>query len=909
MTPLFTFNANSAQRGTLDMHARSKQARRLRAALCTTVSIGSVFLASSAYAQDAQPTALTHVLRYDARGLLVGEIAPDPDGGGPLGFAATRTTYDAVGLPVKVETGELSAWQPTSVAPAAWPSFTVLQTQHFEYDTMNRQVRTWVVGSNGAVASMSQSNYDRSGRPGCAATRMNPTAYNSLPANACSQSAQGSFGPDRISRSVYDLAGQLTRVEEGVGTPLLRAQASYTYSLNGKQASLTDARGYTAGMYYDGHDRLVGWALPSKTTPGQVSATDFENYAYDANGNRTSMRKRDGSVLNFQYDALNRMTAKIVPERADLSPTHTRDVYYGYDLRGLQAYARFDGSGGEGVANSWDGFGRQVSSTLVMDGQTRPLNFSYNANGKRIRMTYPDGTSYITYGYDGLGRQVAMYENGVSQLTAVSYNQRGTPSGFSRRMGDHTIAAYDPVGRLSSYTHNFVAGTGNVTTSLGYTPSSQIAQQSLSNASYAWDAHVSRDLSYSINGLNQYVGVGPNPYSYDANGNLTSDALTSYQYDVENRLVGVGGQSTAQLRYDPLGRLYETTDYKPGGTGLTRFLYDSDELVVEYGSVGQVLKQYVHGTGTDDPLIWYEGSSFGVAAARYLYTNHQGSIVAVAGSNGASLAINSYDEYGIPSSGNKGRFQYTGQSWMSETGLYYYKARFYSPLIGRFLQTDPIGYEGGYNLYSYTSNNPVNAADPTGLQTYFWGGAGNSDTAAYKSDMVLALAEAGIVNVQAVPETSTSPQGLPADLATLPIVNNLQSFSVTTNSVAPAAGSGGQYNLMGYSYGAVLASQQALADANNGIVVDNLILIGPPINQDLYDAVRSNQNIRSVITQTLNGDPIYPGISDAELGFYSPVLALQMAAGTGHFYYAGADQTGRERRRTLGNQLYGLGVR
>src|SRR3546814_15592446 len=100
-------------------------------------------------------------------------------------------------------------------------------------------------------------------------------------------------------------------------------------------------------MTYDGYDRQVKWNFPSKTATGAVSTTDYEQYGYDANGNRTSLRKRDGSTLTYQYDALNRMTKKVVPARTGLASTHTRDVYYGYDARGQQLYARFDELGRE----------------------------------------------------------------------------------------------------------------------------------------------------------------------------------------------------------------------------------------------------------------------------------------------------------------------------------------------------------------------------------------------------------------------------------------------------------------------------------------------------------------------------------------------------------------------------------
>jgi len=122
----------------------------------------------------------------------------------------------------------------------------------------------------------------------------------------------------------------------------------------------------------------------------------------------------------------------------------------------------------------------------------------------------------------------------------------------------------------------------------------------------------------------------------------------------------------------------------------------------------------VHAPGDDEPLVWYEGS--GTLDRRWIHQDELGSVIGLSNSGGTMTAINSYDEYGIPAVTNLGRFQYTGQTWLPEIGMYYYKARIYSPTLGRFMQTDRLGYGDGINWYIYVSNDPLNRKDPTGME-------------------------------------------------------------------------------------------------------------------------------------------------------------------------------------------------
>ena len=246
----------------------------------------------------------------------------------------------------------------------------------------------------------------------------------------------------------------------------------------------------------------------------------------------------------------------------------------------------------------------------------------------------------------------------------------------------------------------------------------QVVQGATTTESYSYDFVGNRLSSvgvplYSYNTSNELTSNSTGSYTYDNNGNtLTDPSGKSYTWDFENRLtqVVVPGTGTVTFKYDPFGRRVQ----KSSPSGTVNYLYIGANILEEVDASGNALARYTHsGAVADEPLAELRSGS-----TSYYELDGLGSVTSLSNTGGTVANSYTYDSYGklTASTGTLANpFQYTGREFDQETGLRYYRARYYNSSGGRFTSEDPIGFLGsGTNFYRYVNNSPLNSGDPSG---------------------------------------------------------------------------------------------------------------------------------------------------------------------------------------------------
>lgn len=595
-----------------------------------------------------------------------------------------------------------------SVAPSDLPVKTIYPTfaKEFAYDERGRKIlETDILSQDDAYETVFE--YDLSG-------------------NLASQTDKEL----NTTRYVYDDLNRLRKVVDP-----MEGETIYSYDARNNLISLTDANGGTTRFEYDKNNRLVKEIRPM----GQETT-----YNYDPSGNLIEKIDAKNQKTEYEYNAANRLIRLLYYDSADhQNPVKTVD--FDYDPSGnLTGYS----DGITSAAYSYDDLNRKTGETIDYGNFTLYYGYTYCHNGMKKSFTGPDGIEYA-YTYDNNNQLASVNIPATGSITVNEY-QWYHPTKITLPGGTTKNYDYDPLMRVRNISSYNPAGNLLVQNDYEYDKMDNIMEKQTEQGTYVYDydklyrltmadnpaltdefytydpvgnrltSSDYNDCSYNANNeLQGYDGVF---FDYDENGNMVQKTagseITRYIYNVENRLESVedtNGTVIAAYYYDPFGRRL----WKEVSGTRAFFLYAEEGLIGEYDEDGIEIKTYgwkLGGIWTTDPLFMKIGTSY------YFYHNdHLGTPQRMTATNGAVVWNAKYSSFGKSSvevEMVENNLRFPGQYYDEETGLHYNLNLYYDPSTGRYLTPDPIGLDGGINLFAYVQNNPVRFIDPKGLMVY-----------------------------------------------------------------------------------------------------------------------------------------------------------------------------------------------